>query len=167
MLLKKIYLFIVCSLTLSACGIYSFTGASIAPDVKTINIKYFPNYAPLIQPTLSQSFTEALKDKFLTQTTLTQVNSNGDLTLEGSITDYNTKPISIQSGDQAAQNRLTIKVKVKYVNKKDAKFDFEQEFSSYSDYSSSQPLSSVEAELIRLLNSQLVTDIFNKSIANW
>ena len=167
MLTKRIYLFLVSALLFSGCGVYSFTGASISKDVKTITIKYFQNYAPLIQPTLSQAFTEALKDRFISQTTLVQVNSDGDLILEGSITDYNTKPIAIQAGDQAAQNRLTISIKVKFTNKKDPKFNFEQVFTRYADYSSSQVLTVVEPDLIKTINDQLVGDVFNKAIVNW
>ena len=67
----KNYIVILLSIIFfESCGVYSFTGASIAPDIKTISIKYFPNRAPLIQPTLSQAFTEKLKEKFIAQTNL-------------------------------------------------------------------------------------------------
>src|SRR5512145_844688 len=97
-------------IVMASCKIYSFTGASIAPDVKTVSIIYFPNQAPLVQPTLSQVFTEALKDKFISQTSLTLVDNGGDLNFEGAITSYGTQPVAIQSGDVASQNRLTIAV---------------------------------------------------------
>lgn len=146
---------------------YSFTGASIPPDAKTINIKYFPNRASLVEPTLSQTFTEALKDKFTNETSLILTNQGGDLILEGTITGYTTQPVAIQGNDQAAMNRLTITVQVKYTNTVDDKMSFESNFSRYSDYSSSQNLSSVQDALIEEISTWLVEDIFNKAVVNW
>ncbi len=152
---------------LQSCGIYSFTGASIPPEVKTISIQYFSNNAPLVQPTLSQSFTDALKDKFTNQTNLTLVNRAGDLNIQGSVTNYSVSPVAIQSSDMAALNRLTISVSVKFTNNIDEKQNFETIFSRYADYSSSESLSSVEESLIKQINDELVEDIFNKSVVNW
>ena len=152
---------------LQACGIYSFTGASIPPEVKTISIQYFSNNAPLIQPTLSQSFTDALKDKFTNQTNLTLINRGGDINIEGSVTNYSVSPVAIQSSDMAALNRLTITVSVKFTNNIDEKQNFETTFSRYADYSSSESLSSVEESLIKQIDDELIEDIFNKSVVNW
>ncbi len=158
-------LFIIIALTLSGCGIYSFTGASTT--AKTIAIKYFPNNAPLIQPTLSQSFTDALKDKFLSQTTLDLVQNRGELTIEGEIIGYSTQPIAIQSNEQAALNRLTISVRVKFTNTVEENQDFETTFSRYEDYESNKSLSEVEDDLINQINEYLIEDIFNKAVVNW
>lgn len=155
------------AISLQSCGIYSFTGASIAADVKTATIQYFQNYAPLVQPSLSQLFTDKLKDKFITQTSLNLVKYNGDLQLEGTITGYNAKPLAIQTGDNAALNRLTITVKVKFTNNKDTKQNFESEFTRYADYPSGTSLNTVELDLIKKINEQLVDDIFNKAVVNW
>lgn len=152
---------------MSSCGVYSFTGASISPDVKTISIMHFPNQAPLVQPTLSQVFTEALKDKFTSQTNLTMVDRGGHLHLEGAIVSYSTQPVAIQSGDQAALNRLTIGVKVTFINEKDEKQNFEQTFSRYYDYDSRLSLQVVEPEAIKAITDALVEDIFNKAVVNW
>jgi hypothetical protein len=153
---------------LAGCKVnYSFTGASIPPDVKTISIKYFTNTAPLAPPTIQQSLTEALKDIFTTQTNLTQVNRNGDLNFEGSVTGYYTSPVAIQGNDQAALTRLTISVNVKFVNIKDEKQSFETTFTRDGTFSSRVNISSVEQELIRDINKQLVQDIFNRSVSNW
>ncbi len=143
------------------------SGASIPPEVKTIVIKYFNKTAALGPPSMSQTFTERLKDKFLTQTNLAIVNSSGDLTLEGSITSYAITPQVIQLNETAQKNRLTISVNVKFTNLKDEKQNFETTFSRYSDYDSSQNLSSVEETLISEINDQLVDDIFNKAVINW
>ena len=153
---------------LSSCKVhYSFSGASVSPDVKTVSIQTFKNNASLAPPTLSQSLTEAVKDIFTSQTNLGIVSSSGDLNFEGEITNYFTQPVAIQSNDQAALNRLTISVSVKFTNAKDEKQNFEITFSRYADYSSTQNLSAVQDELIRQINEQLVQDIFNKAMINW
>ena len=146
---------------------YSMTGASIAPDIKTISIKYFPKTAALGPSSLSQSFTEKLKDKFLTQSKLSIVNGSADLTFEGSIISYVITPQAIQANETAALNRLSITVSVKFTNLKDEKQNFETVFTRYADYLSSQNISSVEDGLISTINDQLVDDIFNKAMINW
>jgi hypothetical protein len=155
-------------LVLAGCKVnYSFTGASIAPDVKTVSIKYFQNNAPLAHPTLAQSLTEALKDIFSSQTNLTLLNRNADLNFEGTIVNYYTSPVAIQGNDQAALTRLTISVNIKFVNIKDEKQNYETTFSRDMTFSSRVTLSSVELDLIRDINRQLVQDIFNRSVSNW
>lgn len=161
-------LFIVLLVAHSSCKVnYSLSGASIAPDVKSIAIKYFAKTAALGPSSMSQTFTEKLKDKFLTQTSLTLVNSNADLTLEGSIIGYTISPQAIQANENAARNRLTITVNVKFTNLKDEKQNYESSFSRYSEFDSDKNVTALEDELITDINSQLVDDIFNKSIINW
>ncbi len=152
---------------LSACGFYSFTGASISPEVKTVSVQYFPNRAATIEPTLSQVFTERLKDYFLQQTNLSLETDAGDLNFSGEITKYEVKPIAIQANEQAAQNRLTIAIKVKFENIKDESKNFEQKFSRYGDYDSSKSLAEVENDLIEQITNELAEDIFNKAVVNW
>lgn len=146
---------------------YSLSGASIPPEAKTVSVKYFQSIASLAPPTLSQSFTEALRDRMSSQTRLALVNTTGDLNFEGSVTGYSTAPIAIQSTDQAALNRLTVTVSVKYSCAFDEKKNFEQSFTRYSDYNSSQSLSAVESELIQQINEQLTQDIFNRALNDW
>lgn len=155
-------------LLLNSCSVnYSFTGASIPPEVKTINIKYFPNNASLVEPTLSQTITDALRDKFVNETSLVIVNDRADLMLEGSITGYRTSPVAIQGDDQAALNRLTIVLDVVYTNTFEEEMSFDSQFSRYADYSSDLNLSDVQEQLIGEINEMLVTDIFNKAVINW
>ena len=152
----------------SSCRMgYSFSGASISPDVKTVAIQTFRNNASLAPPTISQTFTEALKDIFTSQTKLGVVSRDGDLNLEGEITNYLTAPVAIQSNDQAARTRLTITINVRFTNIKDEKQNFETTFSRYTDYPSTQSLSAVQEQLIQQINEQLVQDVFNKSMVNW
>ncbi|MDD2345345.1 MAG: LptE family protein [Bacteroidales bacterium] len=151
----------------SSCGMYSFTGASIHPEAKTISIETFPNLASMVNPTLSQEFTDALQDKFQSQTSLTVVTSSGDYEIEGEIVGYSTSPMAIQGNETAALNRLTIAVNVRFTNKFSDKDNFEQRFSRYVDYDSSRNLSEVEQELVKQINEVLVEDIFNKAVVNW
>jgi hypothetical protein len=166
--LKKLFYISLCVIAVSCSSVnYSFTGASIAEGIETVSIKTFQSYAPLANANLSQTFTEALKDKFLSQTNLDLVASNGDLQFDGSITGYNVTSVAIQGNETAALNRLTITVKVKFTNTKDDKLDYETSFSRYTDYESSQNLASIEDGLITEINDQLTQDIFNKAVSNW
>jgi hypothetical protein len=157
----------------TACKVnYSFTGASISPEVKTISIRNFQNFAPLANARLSQQLTEAVKDAFLNQTSLKLVNRDGDLQIEGNITAYQTMPVAIQGAgsnaiNSAASNRLTITISVKFSNLKDEKQNYETQFSRFADFPSSSTLAAEEERLIREINTQLVQDIFNKSLTNW
>ncbi len=162
-----IILLIVQLFILQGCGIYSFTGASISPEAKTISIQQFSNDAALVQPMLSQRLTDALRDKFSSQTNLSQISVNGDLSFEGSITDYNTQPVAITGDETAALNRLTITVKVIYTNRFDETQNFETSFSRFEDYESSRSLSEVEDQLMDQIIEALVQDIFNRSVVNW
>ena len=158
--------------TTSGCKInYTMSGASISPDVKTVFVDYFRNRAKVINPTLSQTFTEAMKDKFVNETGLTLNSDQGDLEFSGEITGYDVRPLAIQKTDTgmdyAAMNRLTITVKVIFVNNKDHDQDFNTTFSAYYDYNSTKTINEVETEAVQVINTQLIDDIFNKSVANW
>ncbi len=146
---------------------YSFTGANISPDVKTYSVAYFPNRARLVNPNLSQQFTEALKEKLQRQTSLNEVDETGDLEYSGTITNYEVRPIAIQKEDRASQNRLTISINLKYINNKDHQQDFERSFSAFEDYGSESMLSDIEDSLVPEILDKLLEDIFNATIANW
>ncbi len=151
----------------NSCGIYSFTGASIPPGAKTVSVAYFPNNSALVEPSLSSTFTNALRDIFTTQTNLRMVTKNGDLALSGQITAYTITPQAIQANQQAASNRLTVTVSVTFVNKLDPTKNFEQQFSQYQDYSSGKNLDQVKSDLIKQITTNLAQDIFNKAVVNW
>ena len=160
--------FLITISLLTGCKLhYGFSGATIPPEAKTVSVQYFQNNSTLAPPTLSQAFTEALRDKLGSQTRLGLVNKEGDLNFEGSIVNYTTIPIAIQSTDKAAMNRLTIVVNVKYSCSFDEKKNFEQTFSRFADYKSSESLSAVEGDLIKEINDQLVQDIFNRALNDW
>jgi len=160
--------FLLLLVSISGCRIgYSFSGASISPEMKTISVQFFANQAPLFQPTLSTTFTESLKDKMTSQTSLELVNATGDLNFEGEITGYSSNPVAIQQNETASLNRLTIAVPVKFTNAKNPKLSFDRTFSQYTDYESTKTLSSAENELIPIVVDKLVEDIFNAALTNW
>lgn len=160
-----LYLFIF---TTQSCGIYSFTGTNIQPDVKTVQIDYFPNNAILIEPTLSQSFYIKLQDLFLQQTNLDLVKSGGDLQFEGEITGYKINPMTATAQQTAAQNRLTITVNVRFYNNKFEEDNFEQSFSHYYDYdANAQLIGGVLDDAFVEILERITQDIFNASVAKW
>jgi len=130
-------------------------------------VDYFPNRARLVNPNLSQLFTEGLQEKLIKQTSLNQITDKADLEFSGQITEYDVKPMNISQGDLAAQNRLTIGIKVKFTNNKEHEQDWEKTFSAYEDFDSNRSLNDVEDELVRLIIVKLTDDVFNASIANW
>ncbi len=155
-------------LVLGACRIsYTFTGASIAADVKTFSVYFFPNRARLVNPTLSNDFTEKLKERLLRQTSLQEQTENGHLIFEGQITEYEVRPMAIQKEDMAAQNRLSIGVRLKFTNNLDPTQNFERTFTSFEDFSSTLSLNDVESSIVPEILEKLMDDIFNATIANW
>jgi len=167
----RIYLIILTGISiflLNDCKVsYSFSGASISPDVKTISVQYFQNRASIVQPALSQNLTDALIDKCKAQTNLGFVNNVGDVNFEGEITDYNTRPLTVSADAQAATNRFTITVRVKFTNAIDPDLSYEQSFSRYEDYDSALSLGDVEDSLSKKIIELLIEDIFNKAFVNW
>lgn len=149
------------------CGIYSFTGASIHPSVKTVTVRFFPNNAPLVVPALSQQFTEALKNKIQSNTNLTPVNEQGDLEFSGAITDYRIQPQAASANEVAAVNRLLITVQVDFINRVQESLSWSSSFTRFADYSSNTDLATVQDRLIQEILDQLMEDIFNKALANW
>ena len=127
----------------------------------------FPNYANTVNPQLSQKLTDELIQMFSSQTPLNVTSGEGDLQISGEITGYDTRASALSSSDEVSMNRLTITIKVKFVNTLDPEADFEQQFSRYRDYSASQDFSSVESGLMSEIVTELCEDIFNKSVVNW
>lgn len=160
--------FAVTMFIVHSCGIYSFTGTSIQPDVKTVTINYFEYQALKVNPSLSNDLTTALQDKFLKLTKLEQVEMDGDLEITGAVTGYDVKATSITANEQAAQNRLTVTVKISFTNRKYPEDDFpDKSFSAYADFDATQQLDAVEASLCEEIIEQLCDDMFNATVANW
>ncbi len=167
LLLLSLFVFLLINIWMIQGCSYSFTGASISPSVKSISVSYLPNNAALVQPTLSRKLTEAIRDKFTSQSNLALVGSNGDLNIEGEITGYTTEPVAITGQQQAALQRLKITVNIRFTNKQDEKQNFETSFSRFQDYDAKQRLADVQESLIDIINEELAQDIFNKAVVNW
>lgn len=158
----------VTAFIVQSCGIYSFTGTSIQPDVKTVTVNYFEYTALKVNPSLSNQLTEAVQEKFRKLTKLEQVDMDGDLEIVGAVTGYDVKATSIGANEQAAQNRLTVNVKIDFINRLYPEESFESKsFSAYQDFDASQSLDAVEATLCEDIVEQLCEDIFNATVAQW
>ncbi len=156
------------ALVVSACGIYSFAGTSIQADVKSITIDFFEYKALRVNPSLSNDLTEALRTQFRKMTTLEQVDLDGDLEISGEVTGYEVKATAVTADEVAAQNRLTITVKVTFENRKHPEDNFENKsFSAYEDYDSTLSLDAVESSLCEEIITKLIDDIFNATVAQW
>jgi hypothetical protein len=155
------------ALVFAGCGIYSFNGAVLKPDMKTVSVELFDNKASLINPTLALEITEKLKDKFVVQTNLKLVQYDGNLQFSGYISQYDVRPVAIQGNETAASNRLTIALSVKYDCEPYPEDSWEKNFSQFADFNSNQNLSDVEAELVTDIVDRLAQDVFNKALGNW
>jgi len=152
-----------------SCSI-SLSGSSIPLELKTINVQYFENTAPLVINYLSQQFTEALKDRIRNTTRLSIVQGEADASMSGNIVGYEIAPVSIQATNNnvapiAGAERLTITVSVTYTNIPDKKLNFTESFSAHQDFTGD--INSAQQGLITTINKQLTEDIFNRAFANW
>ncbi|MNE20897.1 hypothetical protein D3C80_1140400 [compost metagenome] len=152
---------------LSGCSVYNFTGTGKI-DAKTFQVNFFQNNADLIEPGIDRTFTLALQDLIMNQTNLNLVSNSGDLVYEGEITDYRITPMTATADQQAAQNRLSIRVNVRFTNKRKETDDFEKSFEFYYDFPGRDlPTGSVLNEAIRVIFERITQDIFNQSLAKW
>ncbi len=155
------------AMLMGGCGIYSFSGTSIQPDVNTITINYFEYKAETVNPSLSNQITEELRTQFRKMTRLEQVDLDGDLEIEGQITGYSVAAAAVTADEVAARNRLTVTVKVTFTNRKYPEDDLDQNFSASEEYDSTQSLDSVQDALCAEIVKKLVEDIFNATVAQW
>jgi hypothetical protein len=145
---------------------YSFTGGDVG-NARTVSVELFEARSPLATPQSAQVFTETLRDLLLAQTPLKLAREEGDVQYSGAIVGYDVQPVSIQANETAALNRLTLTVKVTYVNTLEPKKNSESTFSRFADYESSQDLVSVEDNLVEQISEQLAQDIFDRTLGNW
>lgn len=166
--MKKLYILLVVAL-FSSCTI-KLNGSSIPDTMKTVNVSFFENNAPLVIPDMASKFTEGLKTRIRNQSRLSITATNSDAVFSGNITNYDIRPVAIQDSKQptAGANRMTIRVNVKYTNNKDPKASFEESFERFQDFKlNGQSLQAVEPGYIKTVLDQLTEDIFNRAFANW
>ena len=160
-------LLIISSFILNSCSVYNFTGTGKI-DAKTYQVNFFPNNSDLIEPGIDRTFTLTLQDLIQNQTNLQLVKNGGDLTYEGEIIDYYFSPMTATADIQAAQNRLKIRVNVRFTNKNKETDDFEKVFEFYYDYPASQQLTGTTKDAaIKEIYERITQDIFNESLAKW
>lgn len=153
--------------SINSCSVYNFTGTGKI-DAKTFQVNFFRNNADLIEPGIDRSFTLALQDLIQNQTNLNLVNSSGDLVYDGEITEYRITPMTATADQRAAQNRLTITVKVRFTNKNKPADDFEKPFSFYYDYDgNAQLVGNLLNTALKEIFERITQDIFNESLAKW
>ena len=167
-----ISLFFALFLGVQACGIYSFTGASIPSGASTFQVNFFENQAgsrpgSTVEPGLDRDFTLALQDIILGQTNLNLVNSGGDLVYEGEITQYSITPMTSTANLTAAQNRLTMSVNLRYSNINNEEDDFETSFSFFYDFPAEKQLYDIQGPAHDEIFERITQDIFNETLAKW
>lgn len=166
--MKRFLLLAILCLSLNSCGIYSFSGTSIQPDVQSITINNFDYTALRVNPNLSNDLSEAIRTRFRQMTGLEQVDLDGDLEISGAVTGYNVSASSVTADEVAASNRLTVTVRVTFVNRKHPEDNFEDKtFTGYSEFEATLSLSDVEDTLTEEIIDILVEDIFNATVAQW
>ena len=167
--MKKIHYFLILiSLCfLNSCSVYNFTGTGKI-DAKTFQVNFFPNNSDLIEPGIDLKFTRTLQDLIQNQTNLHLVPNGGDLTYEGEIVDYRISPMTATADQKAAQNRLKIRVQVRFTNKNKEADDFDKSFEFYYDYPAAQQLTGATKDAaIKEIFERITQDIFNDSLAKW
>lgn len=154
---------------ITCCSVsYKFNGASIDyTKTKTIQLADFPNRSTYVWGPMASMFNNQLKDEFASHTRLQQVKRNGDLKIEGEITQYTQRNKSVSSEGYSAQTELTMTVNVRFTNNVNHSEDFERQFSASKSYDTTQSLNSVQEELVTQMVKDLVEQIFNATVANW
>lgn len=167
--MRKIYyiLLVVSLFLLNGCGVYNFTGTGKI-DAKTFQVNFFQNNADLVEPGIDRTFTLQLQDLIQNQTNLNLVKNGGDLTYEGEIVDYRISPMTATADQQASQNRLKIRVNVRFTNKNKETDNFEKTFEFFYDYPATTQLSGASLNTaLKEIFDRITQDIFNESLAKW
>lgn len=167
--MKKIYLLLILIIlfTTNSCSIYNFTGTGKI-DAKTFQVNFFQNNADLVEPGIDRTFTLTLQDLLQNQTNLNLVQNGADLIYEGEITDYRISPMTATADQQASQNRLKIRVNVRFTNRNKEADDFEKPFEFYYDYPATTQLQgAVLNTALDEIFERITQDIFNASLAKW
>ena len=158
----------LCIITACSFKGYTFNGASIDyTQTKTIQIAEFQNRSSYVWGPMASMFNNRLRDQFADHTKLIQVKRNGDLRLDGEITQYSQRNKSISSDGHSAQTELSMTVNVRFTNTKKHSEDFERQFTATATYETTQSLNAVQEELVTQMTRDIVDQIFNATVANW
>ena len=153
----------------TGCSVsYKFNGASIDySKTKTIQIADFPIRASYVWGPMGPMFNNRLKDQFANHTRLIQVRRNGDLKIDGEITQYQQRNKSVSAEGYSAQTELSITVNVRFTNTANHAEDFERQFTSTASYETTMSLNAVQEELVGEMIRDICDQIFNATVANW
>ena len=163
----KYILLLLVAVFINSCSVYNFTGTGKI-DAKTFQVNYFQNTAELIEPGIERTFTLRLQDLIQNQTNLNLTNTNGDLVYEGEIVRYNITPMTATADIRAVENRLTIAVNVRFINKNKEEDNFEKQFSFYDDFPANTQLTGPQlTKSLDVIFERITQDIFNESLAKW
>jgi len=167
--LKQYGLFLLLTFLLLSCSVsYKFNGASIDySKTKTIQINDFPIRSSYVWGPMAPLFNNQLRDQFANHTKLSQVRKNGDLKIEGEITQYQQRNKSVSAEGYSAQTELSMTVNVRFTNNVNHNEDFERSFTANSSYETTQSLNAVQEELVTQMCKDLCDQIFNATVANW
>lgn len=163
----RLVFFLMAIVSIQGCKIYSFSGANVPDNIKTVQVDLFQNRSGNGPALLSQTFTDLLKNKFIVEANLKQVSNDGDLHLKGYISGFSYVNQAPTAGISSSLNRLTITVNVEFENSQDEKDKWQQSFSRFAEVPSTEDLFSVENRLIDEINKQLVDEIFLKALVKW
>jgi outer membrane lipopolysaccharide assembly protein LptE/RlpB len=166
--LIQTFLAVVLACCFTSCGFYSLSGVTIPSNVKTYQVDWFLNEAPLVEPGIERTFTLELQEQILNQTSLDLVNKNGDYIYQGEITRFFIAPMTATADNTASQNRLTVEVNLRFTDTKDDEQSFEKKFSFFFDYDANQQLqgSTLDTALGEIFD-QIVQDIINETLMRW
>jgi len=171
--LSSVLLLAVLAVMSGGCKIYSFSGASIDPKAKTIKLDNFDNKAQFINPSLAPQLLQAVQKKIVGQTRLSSTSSdNADYEVGGYVTSYGVSTSGI-SNQQASGSRLVVTFHVIFKNHLDptgktvGPADFEDDVTSSVDFSAQSSFSSVEAQLLTTIVTNMSNDIFNRLFSSW
>jgi hypothetical protein len=154
--------------TVVGCSVrLTFRGSSVPDNIRTASVQYFENRAMIINPLLSQTFTEGLKDRITKESRLVIRDGMGDVDFSGEVTGYDLRPMAIQANALSAQTRLTITIKVRYRNYKEPRANWESTFSAYEDFDSAASINVIEGQLVEQIVDQLTENIFNRAFSDW
>lgn len=165
----KTALLTVMMLLLVSCSVsYKFNGASIDyTKTKTIQIADFPIRSSYVWAPMASIFNNQLKDVFANHTRLIQVKRNGDMKIEGEITQYSQRNKAVTAEGTSAQAELSMTVNVRFTNNANHSEDFEKQFTATSTFETTQSLNSVQEELVTQMVEDITDQIFNATVANW
>ena len=159
----------IIAMVITACSVsYKFNGASIDYNkTKTIQIADFPIRSSYVWGPMASIFNNQLKDQYANQTRLIQVKRNGDLKVEGEITQYSQRNKAVTAQGESAQVELSMTVNVRFTNNANHSEDFERQFTATTTYDSRQSLNSVQEECVTQMVKDITDQIFNATVANW